>query len=86
MTVNIYIFRMYSTDALYCSFYFQLIVCIITQAAARLLGLKINRIILLDNKTKVLTKCQNTRDLIQVIYRSIIVLLLKLLLLLILLN
>lgn len=39
-------------------------VCIIQ--AARLLGLSFDKIILLDNKTKILSKSQNTQDLLQV--------------------
>lgn len=34
--------------------------------AARLLGLGADKIVLLDNKTKILAKSQNTSDLIQV--------------------
>lgn len=34
--------------------------------AARVLGLSLDKIILLDHKTKVLSKCQNTQDLLQV--------------------
>lgn len=34
--------------------------------AARLLGLSFDKIILLDNKTKIVSKSQNTQDLLQV--------------------
>lgn len=47
-------------------------VCIMQ--AACLLGLSYDKIILLDNKTKILSKSQNTRDLLQVSEISYIVL------------
>lgn len=34
--------------------------------ATRLLGLSYDKIILLENHTKIVTKCQNTHDLLQV--------------------
>jgi len=40
--------------------------CMYIMQAARLLGLSFDKIILLDNKTKIVSKSQNTQDLLQV--------------------
>lgn len=52
---------------------FFLIIIIILQAA-RLLGLGTDKIVLLDNKTKILAKSQNTSELLQVILQFILLL------------